>query len=479
MPSLARLLGAAGLAFGFWAVAAYGSPPRPAPARALAAAHGAAFEPGPELVSFYAERDFQPVWTDGADQALLDLLPPRPDVVAALNAVRRGDRRGRLLADMMLSQAFLDAARDSARPPQRNAMRYIDAGLAPAAPAADNMLYALAAAPSPVDFARTALARNPAYDGLVRGLAAWRARWSRLPQAPVAANRPDQLRARLGLPANADPAPALRAFQQVHGLAVTGRADPATIAALNRGAAYYERLILANIERARAIPAVQGRYVLVDTASARLWMVEDGRIRDSMRVIVGKRAMPTPEMAGLIRYAALNPYWNLPPDLIRKRARNAVAHGPGVITGERLQVLSDWSDRARPLDPRRVNWSRGRRRSPACEPPPAARAAEHDGSGQVHAAQRSRRLSARHTRTASCSPAATGGKARAASGSRTRSGSAAGCSTAPCRGGERHARAAGRPAGTGPGLHHLSDRAADRRRRRLPARFLSPRSGDT
>ena len=28
------------------------------------------------------------VWTDGADQALLDLLPPRPDVVAALNAIR-------------------------------------------------------------------------------------------------------------------------------------------------------------------------------------------------------------------------------------------------------------------------------------------------------------------------------------------------------------------------------------------------------
>jgi murein L,D-transpeptidase YcbB/YkuD len=85
-------------------------------------------------------------------------------------------------------------------------------------------------------------------------------------------------------------------------------------------------------------------------------MVEDGRIRDTMRVIVGRSAMPTPEMAGLIRYAALNPYWNLPPDLIRKRARNAVAHGPRVITGERLQILSDWTPRARVLDPRRVDW---------------------------------------------------------------------------------------------------------------------------
>lgn len=357
MASLARLFSAAGLALSFWAVAAYGSPPQPAPARARAMAVESAFEPAPALASFYAERDFQPVWTDGADQALLDLLPPRPDVVAALNAIRPGDRGARLRADMMLSQAFLDAARDSARPPQRNAMHYIDAGLAPAAPDPNDLLYALAAAPSPVEFARAALSRNPAYDGLVRGLAAYRARWSRLPQLQVAANRPDQLRQRLGLAAAADPAPMLRQFQQVHGLAVTGHADAATIAALNRGSAYYERLILANVERARAIPAVQGRYVLVDTASARLWMVEDGRIQGTMRVIVGKSAMPTPEMAGLIRYAALNPYWNLPPDLIRKRARNAVAQGAHVITDEHLQVLSDWSDQARLLDPRRVNWS--------------------------------------------------------------------------------------------------------------------------
>ncbi len=358
MPSPGRLLRAAGLAFGFWAVAAYGSPSQPAPPRAAAARPDApaAFEPGPALLSFYAERDFHPVWTDGADQALLDLLPPRPDVVAALNAIQPGDRRARLRADMMLSQAFLDAARDSARPPQRNAMRYIDAGLAPVVPEEAASLYALAAAPSPIAFARASLSRNPAYDGLTRGLAAWRARWSRLPRIQVASNKPDELRRRLGLAANVDPAPTLRAFQQVHGLAVTGRADRPTLAALNRGAAFYERLILANIERARAIPAVQGRYVLVDTASARLWMIEDGRIRDSMLVIVGKRAMPTPEMAGLIRYAALNPYWNLPPDLIRERARNAAARGPRVITGERLQVLSDWTDDARTLDPRQVDW---------------------------------------------------------------------------------------------------------------------------
>jgi murein L,D-transpeptidase YcbB/YkuD len=61
-------------------------------------------------------------------------------------------------------------------------------------------------------------------------------------------------------------------------------------------------------------------------------------------------------MAGLIRYASLNPYWNLPPDLIRKRAGNAARRGPGIITGERLQVLSDWTPQARELAPGQVDW---------------------------------------------------------------------------------------------------------------------------
>jgi murein L,D-transpeptidase YcbB/YkuD len=86
-------------------------------------------------------------------------------------------------------------------------------------------------------------------------------------------------------------------------------------------------------------------------------MIEDGRIQDTMRVVVGKSPMQSREMAGLIRYAALNPYWNLPPDLIRMRARNAAARGPRVITDERLQVLSDWTDDAQTLDPRRIDWS--------------------------------------------------------------------------------------------------------------------------
>ena len=194
MPSLGRLLRAAGLAFGFWTVAAYGSPPQPAPSRADAARADApaAFEPGPDLLSFYAERDFQPVWTDGADQALLDLLPSASG--CRRSAQRHPSRRPpRPAARRHDAEPGLSRRGPRPAPARRGATRC--ATSMPASPRpcprTSAALYALAAAPSPIAHARASLSRNPAYDGLTRGLAAYRARWSRLPQTQVAANKPD------------------------------------------------------------------------------------------------------------------------------------------------------------------------------------------------------------------------------------------------------------------------------------------------
>ena len=75
-----------------------------------------------------------------------------------------------------------------------------------------------------------------------------------------------------------------------------------------------------------------------------------------MRAIVGKpeARMQTPSMAGLVRYATLNPYWNLPPDLARERARRVLRQGLGILARERLEVLDA---AGRPVAPSRVDWS--------------------------------------------------------------------------------------------------------------------------
>jgi murein L,D-transpeptidase YcbB/YkuD len=121
----------------------------------------------------------------------------------------------------------------------------------------------------------------------------------------------------------------------------------------------HQRLQLAmNLRRVRALPAAPGaRYVLVDTAGARLWMYENGRPVDTMKVVVGKSEQQTPTMAGFIRFAIVNPYWNVPADLVRTRiAANVLSRGTGYLKHGGYEVLSDWSANPTVVDPRRIDW---------------------------------------------------------------------------------------------------------------------------
>ena len=117
-----------------------------------------------------------------------------------------------------------------------------------------------------------------------------------------------------------------------------------------------EAIVRLNLARARAIQPAERRYIIVDTASARLWAIDGDRVEGPMRVIVGKTGMPTPMLASRIRYVVLNPFWNVPPDLARDRAKRVLREGPGLIAAQRLQILSDWSDAARPIPPSAVDW---------------------------------------------------------------------------------------------------------------------------
>ncbi|PAX07886.1 L,D-transpeptidase family protein [Sphingomonas lenta] len=270
-----------------------------------------------EIRAFYRARGNQPLWIRGGAigpeaERLLDLIASaeldgldpgdyRPrDLTRALERAEGGSPRALARAEMALSRSFAQLARDM-RAPRDIGMHFADAELRPQAPTMRAMLEQAAAAPSLAAHVDGMGWMNPVYAGLRRAAT-------------------DQMR----------------------------YADDATL-----------DLVRANLDRARVLPgaAQPGRYVLVDAAAARLWMYENGRAVGSMRVVVGKPTEPTPIMAGLIRYASVNPYWNLPPDLVRLRvAPGAVEQGPGFLKAKRFEALSDWSDNARVVNPATIDW---------------------------------------------------------------------------------------------------------------------------
>ena len=300
---------AAALAVG---AAALGVAPRPAQSSAAALL---APDEGSAVESFYRARGGASLWfsprSGAAAQQLVQLLSsasadnldPRRynvrNVARAVQAASSGNPAAVQQAEAMLSAAFVAYVRDLRHDPGLGEI-YVDRELRPSPPSVATILGQAAAAPSLADYVQKMGWMNPIYANLRLALA------SRLYLNP----------------------------QQRHLLAL-------------------------NLERARVLPSGNGRYVIVNAPAARLYMYENGQVVDSMRVVAGRPdpIAQTPMMAAFIRYVALNPYWNSPSDITTKKlAPTILKEGRAYFKNRGYELLSDWSDSARVIDPMSIDW---------------------------------------------------------------------------------------------------------------------------
>ena len=264
------------------------------------------------VTDFYKARDGRPLWFSGNGRQadlLLQILGSaeldglRPDRYrvedlrrAVQSATESGSARAMRRADKMLSQALVDYVRDL-RTPARSDTIYVDSALRPSPPSARAILDAAAKAPSLDTYVAEMGWMNPLY--------------AQLRQA----------------------------------------------AASDSYSAEQRDLIRLNLQRLRELPAGEGRYVLVNAAAQRLFMYEDGKAVDSMRVVVGKPIYPTPMMAAYIRFANLNPYWYVPADLAAERiAPNVVKLGLPYLQRQGYEVVSDFVGEPQIIDPTTIDW---------------------------------------------------------------------------------------------------------------------------
>ena len=270
----------------------------------------AVFDPtvGSAVTSFYASRHGAPLWLKGGSaqqlisllqRAALDGMPSGPALAAQAQSMlaraQAGDSAAATEADRLLSTAWVQYVEALHATPA--GMSYADKWVMPRSDSATAILARAAAAPSLTEHVRALSEVNPLYAQLRD--AAW-------------------------------------ASMQSSG----GELDPR---------------VLASLDRARAVPP-QGRYVMVDTAGARLYMIEDGRIADSMKVIVGKSdpSTQTPMLASTIYYATLNPYWHVSAEMVRSTiARNVLDQGLSYLSSRGYQVMDN---EGAMLDPAKVDW---------------------------------------------------------------------------------------------------------------------------
>ena len=115
------------------------------------------------------------------------------------------------------------------------------------------------------------------------------------------------------------------------------------------------RRLRINLDRARALPGAWTHHVVVDAASGQLWYYQAGKQVGTMRVVVGMPQTQTPMFVGMINFAILNPYWNVPVDLAQKRIAPKVLAGKS-LKSMGMEALSDWSDAPRTLKQSEIDW---------------------------------------------------------------------------------------------------------------------------
>ncbi|GAA4757585.1 hypothetical protein GCM10023264_27160 [Sphingomonas daechungensis] len=114
--------------------------------------------------------------------------------------------------------------------------------------------------------------------------------------------------------------------------------------------------VVANLDRVRSIPS-KGRFILVDSASQRLFMYENGIPVDSMKVVVGMPTMPTPLISSVMYYVTFNPQWNAPVHLVKGPiATKTLAGGMKYFDHMGYEVMADWTANSAVLPADSVDW---------------------------------------------------------------------------------------------------------------------------
>ncbi|MGI9408320.1 MAG: L,D-transpeptidase family protein, partial [Hyphomicrobiaceae bacterium] len=363
----------------------------------------------PAIKAFYAERNFQPLWITGkgfgpsAKKAIAEIrragdygldaskfsLPP---IVAS------GSVADRIADEMALTHAVLEYAVHArgGRIDPRSLSVYLDRSGYLVPP--EKVLASVAATSAPDEYLRSLQPQHAEFKRLQKRYLALRdngesKKQIRIPRGPklrLGKKHPHValLRKRLGLelsqpvrttdaegsdpddfdaygdrlqPAPPDPNEfdetldeAVREFQTKNGLMVDGIVGRGTRAALNGDGVDQTKRILVNMERWRWMPQDLGNYyVWANVPDYKFYVMKNGRVIHSERIIVGKYRNQTATFSDEMEEIVFNPRWNVPRSIKENELLPGLLRSPNALARQGLRVRY----RGREIDPVSVDWA--------------------------------------------------------------------------------------------------------------------------
>lgn len=337
------------------------------------------------LQAFYAQRDFKPAWTGDADSEANAAALRTVIAHAHEQGLREGDyklppattpRSGDQAAayDMAMTAAALRIAQDLQLGRVPPGAVYNDAVFASAPFDAATELALAAANHHIAEFYADRLPKAPAYRALEKALARYQdiadeGGWPALPVKGEIrldskdARLPDLIKrlasedtdfAAINHPSANQIRDAVKRFQARNALPEDGRPGNATIAVLNITAQQRVQQIAANMERWRWLPRpLESRYIAVNVPGQTVKFFRDGKAELTSRVVVGRKASPTPITRAMVVAAVVNPPWDIPGDIAARDLLPHLRQNPDYLQAKRMVVTNGPQG-----DPygRKINW---------------------------------------------------------------------------------------------------------------------------
>ncbi|WP_195660659.1 L,D-transpeptidase family protein [Bacteroides nordii] len=155
---------------------------------------------------------------------------------------------------------------------------------------------------------------------------------------------------------------AVNEFRLTNRLSTDNSIGTYTIRYLNRPLAYYKDHLLINLERARwQYKSEKGSKYVIGNIAAFMLQAFNEEVDSilEMRICCGSVRNKTPLLYSKIYYMELNPYWNVPQNIIRKEIIPSYRRDTTYFTRNRMKVYDKNGNRVNPHDIKWVKYTAG------------------------------------------------------------------------------------------------------------------------
>lgn len=156
---------------------------------------------------------------------------------------------------------------------------------------------------------------------------------------------------------DADLVDAIKHFQSRSALTSNGELDGETLNKLNIPPYFMAQRIALNMKRWRYLPKHMGeKYILVNMANYHLDLIEAGKSKLNMKVIIGRQQRRTPVLAETISSVVLAPEWNVPHRIAIRDILPVAQRNPSYLSQHNFKVYEGWQEPAQEVSLAQLDW---------------------------------------------------------------------------------------------------------------------------